>query len=410
MLERLFQEERDRILATLIGLLGDFDLAEEMMQEAFVAALDQWPVQFGAGRMPENPRAWVVSTARHKALDRMRREARFREKISGATAEREELTVPLFSAESHLPDDRLRLIFTCCHPALSLEGQVALTLRTLCGLTTEEIARAFLVPAATMAQRLVRVKNKIKSAQIPYRVPPAELLPERLEAVLATVYLIFTEGYGSIRGELCGEAIRLGRLLVESLPQRSEPAALTALMLLQDSRRKARVDGEGNVILLENQDRTLWDRDQIEEGSALLERALLMRGARCRYELEAAIAAVHAQSASHEHTDWRQIAALYARLMELYPSPVIELNRAVAVAMAEGPEAGLRILSELELKGELRDYHLLPAAQADLLRRLDRYSEAAGYYERSIAIAGDGPDRRFLEDRLKSVTQAQAGG
>jgi RNA polymerase sigma-70 factor (ECF subfamily) len=407
MLERLFQEDRDRILATLIGLLGDFDLAEEMMQEAFVAALDQWPVQ----GMPENPRAWVVSTARHKALDRIRREARFREKVSGMAIEREELAMPLDMPENHVPDDRLRLIFTCCHPALAMEGQVALTLRTLCGLTTEEIARVFLVPAATMAQRLVRVKNKIRSAKIPYRVPPPELLQERLDAVLATVYLIFTEGYASIRGELCGEAIRLGRLLTQLLPGRSEAAALTALMLLHDSRRKARVDAEGDIVLLEDQDRALWNRDKITEGTELLERSLRTGGATCRYALEAAIAALHAQSASHEQTDWRQIVMLYARLMALYPSPVIELNQAVAVAMAEGPEFGLRTLGQLERNGELRDYHLLPAAQAELLRRLGRWSEAVGYYERAIELAGHcddcGPDKRFLRNaHAKAVLEA----
>ena len=408
-LERLFREERGRILATLIGMVGDFDLAEEMMQEAFVAALDQWTIQ----GVPENPRAWIVSTARHKALDRMRREVRYREKLSDVKAQLEEAAVPYGStpsaANADFPDDRLRLIFTCCHPSLALEGQVALTLRTLCGLTTEEIARAFLVPSATMAQRLVRVKNKIREAGIPYRVPPADLLPERLDAVLATVYLIFTEGYAAtggdtlIRPELCLEAIRLGRLLAELMPGAPEPAALTALMLLHDSRRDARVDGDGNLVLLEDQDRTLWNRPEIVEGLELLERALRMGGGRSRYGLEAAIAGVHAQAASHDATDWPQIVLLYRKLMELCPSPVIELNQAVAVAMAEGADGGLRLLAHIEERGALRGYHLLPAAQADLLRRSGRPEEAAAYYSRAIALAGNGPERRFLERALARI-------
>jgi RNA polymerase sigma-70 factor (ECF subfamily) len=406
-LERLFREDRGRILSTLIGLLGDFDLAEEMMQEAFVAALDQW----AADGPPENPRAWLVSTARHKAVDRIRREARQREKLSGVAQHREEVAVPFDSTESHLPDDRLRLIFTCCHPALAMEGQVALTLRTLCGLTTEEIARMFLVPVATMAQRLVRVKHKIRSANVPYRVPPPELLPERLDAVLTTVYLIFTEGYAAtggetlIRGELCSEAIRLGRLLVELLPECPETAALAALMLLHDSRRSARVDAAGNIVLLEHQDRAQWNRAQIEEGLALLDRALRMGGGRSGYGLQAAIAAVHAQAASYEETDWRQIAVLYARLMQVYPSPVIQLNQAVAVAMAEGPECGLRMLAAIEREGTLRDYHLLPAAQADLLRRLGRWGESIAFYRRAITLAGNAPEKRFLERALADAIQ-----
>jgi RNA polymerase sigma-70 factor (ECF subfamily) len=315
-----------------------------------------------------------------------------------------------------LPDDRLRLIFTCCHPSLALEGQVALTLRTLCGLTTEEIARVFLVPAATMAQRLVRIKNKIRSAKIPYRVPPAELLSERLDGVLATVYLIFTEGYAAtggeslVRGDLCAEAIRLGRLLVNLLPDRPEPAALAALMLLHDSRRSARVDAEGNLVLLEQQDRSRWDQAEIAEGLALIERSLGPGVPPFRYGVEGAIAAVHAQAASHEQTDWRQIAALYGVLMRLNPSPVVQLNQAVAVAMAEGPERGLHLLDGMEERGALREYHLLPAARADLLRRLGRWEESIAYYARAIAMAGNAPEKRFLERALAEAKRRAPSG
>ena len=408
-IDRLFREDRGRILATLIGLLGgDFDLAEEMMQEAFVAALHLWPVD----GCPDNPRAWLVSTARHKAIDRIRRESRRRELLADSpTFVVEDLTmaIPITTDDQHLPDDRLRLMFTCCHPSLPLEGQVALTLRTLCGLTTDEIARMFLVPVATMAQRLVRVKHKITAARIPYRIPPPDLLPERLDAVLTTVYLIFTEGYAAtggealIRGDLCAEAIRLGRLLVSLLPDRHEPAALCALMLLHDCRRLARVDESGEILLLEQQDRSKWDADEIAEGLDLVERSLRNGGGRSRYAVEAAIAALHVQAPSHHQTDWPQIAALYAHLMALHPSPVVALNRAVAVAMADGAAAGLRLMATLEREPALRDYHLLPAAQADLLRRLGRYSEAADHYRRAIVLAGNGAERRFLEKALAAL-------
>jgi RNA polymerase sigma-70 factor (ECF subfamily) len=404
-IDRLFREDRDRILATLIGLLGgDFDLAEEMMQEAFLAALHHWPVE----GCPENPRAWLVSTARHKAIDRIRRESRRRELL--ADAPRFAVgDMPMAIDDQQFHDDRLRLMFTCCHPSLPLDGQVALTLRTLCGLTTEEIARMFLVPAATMAQRLVRVKHKIAAARIPYRIPPADLLPERLDAVLTTVYLIFTEGYAAtggealIRGDLCTEAIRLGRLLIALLPERPEPMALTALMLLHHCRRSARLDHNGEIQLLEQQDRSRWNAAEIAEGLDSLERSLRNGGGRSRYAIEAAIAAVHVQAPCHEQTDWQQISALYGRLMALHPSPVVALNRAVAVAMAEGAEAGLQLMEELERKETLRNYHLLPAAQAELLRRLGRYGEAAKYYRCAIALAGNGAERRFLEKALAAL-------
>jgi RNA polymerase sigma-70 factor (ECF subfamily) len=402
-IERLYREESGRILATLIRLLGDFDLAEEALQEAFASALEQWPVE-GA---PRNPRAWLVGTARHKAVDRLRRRTRFEarrvelERLAALEAQPE----PLDGADGPVADDRLRLIFTCCHPALAVEGQVALTLRTLCGLTTEEIARAFLVPVPTMAQRLVRAKQKIREAGIPYRVPPALELPERLDAVMLVVYLVFNEGYAATSGDawvrtaLCGEAIRLGRLLCELMPDRAEARALLALMLLHDSRREARVGPEGEIVLLEEQDRRRWDSAQIREGLRLVE-AALREGATGFYGLQAAIAALHAQAARAEETDWRQIARLYDLLARGHPSPVVELNRAAAVAMAEGPEPGLRLLDALAARGDLRDYHRLPAARADLLRRLGRWAEAVDAYRGALALVGNEPERRFLERRL----------
>jgi RNA polymerase sigma-70 factor (ECF subfamily) len=411
-LERLYRDESGRILATLIRLLGDFDVAEEAMQEAFAVAVEQWP----AAGMPDNPRTWLVGTARHKAVDRLRRRRRFEtkgEELAHLIALEAAPDAPE-EADDAMADDPLRLIFTCCHPALAVEAQVALTLRTLGGLTTEEVARAFLVPVPTMAQRLVRAKQKIRTAGIPYRVPPDGELAERLEAVMLVLYLVFNEGYAAtsgdavIRRELSAEAIRLGRLLVELMPGPTEPRALLALMLLQDSRRSARVSSEGDLVLLEDQDRRRWDQAEIREGLALAETALRDGGPRV-YALQAAIAARHARAARAEETDWRQIARLYDELGRLNPSPVIELNRAAAVAMAEGPEVGLRLLGALEAEGRLRDYALLPSARADLLRRLGRWTEAAAAYRQALDLTENDPQRRFLARRLAEVEARAAG-
>jgi RNA polymerase sigma-70 factor, ECF subfamily len=404
-IEQTYREESGRILATLIRLLGDFELAEEAVQEAFAAALVQWPAE----GVPANPRAWLVSAGRNKAVDLLRRRARFeakREELARLNVLAEQMAE--MPEESMLNDDRLRLIFTCCHPALAREAQVPLTLRTLCGLSTEEIARAFLVPLPTMAQRLVRAKQKIRDAGIPYRIPADDELGERLETVLLVVYLVFNEGYNAsagdalVRRELCGEAIRLGRLLHALMPSEAEVQALLALMLLHDSRRDARTTPLGEIVLLEEQDRTRWHGDQIGEGLELVERALA-RGARGPYALQAAIAALHAQAKRAEDTDWHQIAALYELLLQVQPSPVVELNRAVAVAMADGLPGGIQLLNDLEERRSLTGYYLLPAARGDLLRRMGRWAEPGEAYRQAIALVGNEAERRFLTRRLAQV-------
>jgi RNA polymerase sigma-70 factor, ECF subfamily len=409
-IETLYRSESGRILATLVRLLGDLDLAEEAMHEAFAAALDRWP-QAG---IPDKPRPWLISTARFKAIDGMRRRARFdgAERDLALYMEARGQEAPGEAAqEEEIEDDRLRLIFTCCHPALPPEGQVALTLREVCGLTTEEIARAFLVTPATLAQRIVRAKAVIRDKAIPYQVPVSQELSTRLGAALQVVYLVFNEGYSAetTGAELSREAIRLGRLLLDLLPE-PEGMGLLGLMLLQESRRAARISAEGELILLEQQDRSLWNRDQIAEGIRLTESALRSRrfGA---YTLQAAIAAVHAEASSAASTDWRQIALLYDRLIRIQPSPVVELNRAVAVAMCAGPEAGpergLRLIDELLAREELANYHLAHSARADLCRRLGRLPEARASYEKALALIRDGarqePERRFLAGRLREL-------
>jgi RNA polymerase sigma-70 factor (ECF subfamily) len=406
-LETAYREERPRALATLIRLLRDFDLAEEMLQEAFAAALVQWP----RDGVPQRPGAWLVSAARHKAIDRLRREKRLAAWQADVVALGEPTAAGADAGDQPLPDDLLRLIFTCCHPALAFEAQVALTLKTLCGLSVEEIARAFLVPAATMAQRLVRAKAKIRAARIPYVVPGREELGDRLDGVLRVVYLVFNEGYAAtsgdalVRRELCTEAIRLGRLLRELLPRVTEATALLALMLLQDARRAARVDAGGEIVILEEQDRSRWDRAQIAEGAALAEDAVRHGGAGF-YALQSAVAALHGQAAGAEETDWPQIAALYSLLLRLHPSPVVALNHAAAVAMGERLERGLKLVEEIEAGGELAGYHLLPAAKADILRRLGRPEEAAAAYERALELVSVEAERRYLERRLREVRAA----
>jgi RNA polymerase sigma-70 factor (ECF subfamily) len=405
-LEQLYRAEWGRILAALFRLVGDLDVAEEAAQDAFALALDAWE----KGGTPRNPRAWIVSTARHKAIDRLRRRARFADKAALIAAEIEAAAESNAEQEAPpLPDERLRLVFTCCHPALALPAQVALTLHTVLGLTTDEIARAFLVESTTMAQRLVRAKAKIREAGIPYRVPEPDEIDERLDAVMAVTYLVFNEGYAAaqgdalIRHELCSEAIRLARLVDELLPRRSsEVEGLLALMLLHDARRQARVDAAGDLVLLEMQDRSCWDRAQIEDGLRLVRAALVeARGRPRSYALQAAIAAVHAEARTAEETDWRQIATLYEMLSAIAPSPVVALNHAVAVAMVDGIEQGLALVDALA--AELTDYRFFHAARADLLRRLGRRAEAALAYEAALARTASGVEQRFLARRLDEM-------
>ena len=400
--DAIYRAESRRVFATLIRLLGDFDIAEEALHDAFRAALEQWP----RDGVPANPRAWLVSAGRFKAIDGIRRRARFDplddidEQVDPASED------AAWEAES-IEDDRLRLVFTCCHPALSPDAQVALTLREVCGLTTEEIARAFITPAPTLAQRIVRAKTKIRDARIPYQVPSRAELPERLDTVLRVIYLVFNEGYSASSGtlltrhDLSGEAIRLGRLLVELLPE-PEAVGLLALMLLHESRRTARTSPDGDLILLDDQDRKLWDRAFIAEGLALVERALSSRRFG-PYTLQAAIAAVHAEAREAAATDWAQIVGLYDVLARADPSPVIELNRAVAVAMRDGPLAGLELIDAILARGELKDYHLAHSVRAELCRRLGRTAEARACYERALGLTRQEPERRFLERRLAGL-------
>ena len=404
--EEVYRSDWGRIVAALIGLVGDFDLAEESAQEAFTAAVDQWRVS----GVPEFPRAWIIQTARHKAIDRIRSKIRSQEKLESYAASGLVRTIEQPDYDScEIPDDRLRLIFTCCHPALALEAQVALTLRTLCGLETDEIARAFLVPPTTMAQRLVRAKRKIRDAAIPYIVPETQEMAARLAAVLTVIYLVFNEGYAATRGgplvrtDLCAEAIRLGRL-VRSLAGPQPPAeatALVALMLLHDARRDARVDDEGDLVVLEEQDRSRWNHSQIAEALSLA--AEVWRGEVGPFSLQAAIAAVHCQAARAEDTDWARIVRYYDLLVRVQPSPIVSLNRAVAIAMVDGPQPALALIDALVATGDLDDYHLLHAARADLLRRIGSAAEAAKSYERALALVTNGSERRFLERRLHEV-------
>jgi RNA polymerase sigma-70 factor (ECF subfamily) len=402
--DAVYSSESRRILATLIRLLGDFDLAEDALHDAFAAALRQWPKE----GVPANPRAWLVSAGRFRAIDVLRRRARF-DASQDVIAEQIETHVwdPVELDNAGLEDDRLRLVFTCCHPALAPEARVALTLREVCGLTTEEIARAFLTSPPTLAQRIVRAKATIRDARIPYKVPEPAELADRLDTVLQVIYLVFNEGYSASSGEsltradLLGEAIRLGRLLIELLPE-PEVAGLLALMLLHDSRRAARASADGELILLEDQDRSLWNREQIAEGVALVQQALATRRLG-PYTLQAAISAVHAGAQDAAATDWAQIVALYDLLVQAVPSPVVELNRAVAVTMRDGPQAGLALIDAILARGDLADYHLAHSARADFLRRLGRSGEAAAAYRTALALARQEPERRFIEGRLREL-------
>ncbi len=403
--DAVYRSDSRRVLATLIHLLGDFDWAEEALHDAFAAAVEQWPLN----GVPANPRAWLVSTGRFKAIDGMRRRARFDASMEELGRRPDlEMVEPLEWDEQSVEDDRLRLIFTCCHPALAADAQLALTLREVCGLTTEEIARAFLTTAPTIAKRIVRAKAKIRDARIPYEVPSRSDLPQRLERVLQVIYLVFTEGYAASSGEsltrpdLSGEAIRLGRLLVELLPE-PEAQGLLALMLLQESRRSARTSSTGDLVLLNDQDRSLWNRDFINDGISLVERAMASRSAG-PYALQAAIAAVHANAPTGAATDWATIVELYDVLQQASPSPVVELNRAVAVAMRDGPLAGLTLIDAILARRELEDYYLAHSARADLCRRLKQRAEARASYERALALARPEAARRFLMRRLSELT------